>query len=532
MPYLSLLKTKLESLGSLSNGSLVLAFIIFCAALMRSTAVFHDLPPYLFCDENIFSGESFAMLQSGQLLTQEFKAGGINIYVPLLIAKVIVLFSDFANFSYADYVILGRVIFLLVINPLTIIFIYLSAIELFQKKSVGLFASLAYLISPFLLANSRIWYPDHYIGFFSAGLFYFLIKNYKEPAQAINYPLIGIFLSLTISTKYTGLLLVPVVGILLLTNLFWKGSNKQCISSVNYRLIIKFLFSAAFSSLVVLLIVNASALADLPKFIYDFNYNIENYRKNGTLNVNGIFFYLFVLYYLPLGGFGLTSIALGYRDIYLQHPRLIFLLLAPIAFATYLGISGLVLFRNMTIFLPLIFLIAGVGLDRLYQFSVSKNWTLKVVGVLLLIGIGSSQLAQVALTIKRDFDADSRILAENWLKNNLLGASIVGTNQFCSGPSPAKVAGLQTKIDPSMSENFDYYVFDTYWDGFFRPAYTSRGVLQEWDQKYLHYYFFNQTKMFRWEIKTIEPNHLVPAGYSILQWFKSNGPDILILKRN
>ena len=528
-------KTKL--FNSLLNSSTALVCILLLAVLSRVPAIFQELPPYLFCDEGLYADEAFVMLQQDRMLTHQFKAGGLNIYLPLFVAKIILIFNSnnifsYTNFGYTNFVILGRTIYLLLINPLTILFIYFSAVELFRKKSIGLFAALAFLISPLLLANSRMWYPDHYIGFFSAGLFYFLIKNYQAPEKIFNYLMIGVFLALTISTKYTGLLLVPVVGIILLINLFWRDASILPRPRVNLLVSLKLLFCVALSAAAILLIVNFSALVLTHLFIRDFNFNIENYSRSGTLAWRGVGFYLFVLYYLSLGGFGLIAIALGYYDIYKKHPRLIALLLAPVAIATYLGFSSVVLFRNMTIFLPLIFLAAGAGTHRLCQFVLSGHGTQRTLAALVLIGIVFSQLPQLGLSIKRDFGTDSRVLAEAWLKKNIPSTSLVGTNEFCSGPSPAKLAGLQTEIDSHMSKSRDYYVFDTYWASIFDPAYVqNKGILQEWDQKYLHYYHLNDVDLFRWRINPVRVHQLAPPGYQIVQWFKSSGPDVVILKK-
>jgi 4-amino-4-deoxy-L-arabinose transferase-like glycosyltransferase len=529
-------KITLESFKTFMCRSGGLVLIIFLAVLLRVPAIFQELPPYLFCDESMFADEAFAMLQQGRMLTGQFKAGGLNIYIPLLIAKPLFFFNDhifsYTLFGYTNFVMLGRIAYVLLLNPLTLVFIYFSAVELFQKKTIGLCAALAFLISPFMLANSRMWYPDHYIVFFSAGLFYFLIRHYKAPLHRLNYPFIGIFLALTISTKYTGLLLVPVVGLVLLMNLFWPLNRIQSYTRANWRLILKWLCAAALSSLVVLLVANFSAVVNTPKFILDFNFNVENYRQYGSLGWRGVVFYLFTLYGLSLGGFGVIAIYFGYQGLFKAHPRLILLMLAPIGLATYLGVSGLVLFRNMTIFLPLIFLLAGVGIYRLCVYASAGTRLQKTLSVLVLIGIVFSQLPQIVVTIKRDFATDSRILAEDWLKQNIPTTSSVGTNEFCAGPSPAKVAGLSTQIDPFMKQNLDYYVFDTYWASVFEPIYKgNKGALQIWDQKYLHFYFLNDIDIFRWKTQPTRVESVVPSGYHIVKWFKSNGPDVLILQK-
>jgi hypothetical protein len=151
---------------------------------------------------------------------------------------------------------------------------------------------------------------------------------------------------------------------------------------------------------------------------------------------------------------------------------------------------------------------------------------------LVLLGIVVSQVAQLVVTIKRDFATDSRVLAEDWLKKNISTTSSVGTNEFCAGPSPAKVAGLSTQIDPFMKQNLDYYVFDTYWASVFEPIYKgNKGALQIWDHKYLHFYFLSDIDIFRWKTQPLRVDAVVPSGYHIVKWFKSNGPDVLILQK-
>jgi len=123
------------------------ALLFVVALIMRLPSLFHELPPFQFCDEFIFSNETRDMLSSGRLIANEFKAGGFNIYPALMISKLISAFS-IHPLDFNSLIVIGRAFYILFLSSGTVIFIYLTGELISKNKYIGIYSALAYLISP------------------------------------------------------------------------------------------------------------------------------------------------------------------------------------------------------------------------------------------------------------------------------------------------------------------------------------------------------------------------------------------------
>jgi len=132
-----------------------------------------------------------------------------------------------------------------------------------------------------------------------------------------------------------------------------------------------------------------------------------------------------------------------------------------------------------------------------------------------------------------DLKQDSRIPASSWIKENIPNGTVIGIeNRNCSNVSPAVTAGFQTEIDAFLDQKKEYYVFVSYWETPFDDFYRKNvGIFQVVDQKYLHFYHFNDKTIFRLPKEKLSLNDLTPTGYEIIKVISSNGPDVIILKR-
>jgi hypothetical protein len=153
--------------------------------IFRIPGAIQDLPPYIFCDEEIFIKESYSLQDENRIITNEFRSGGLNIYLPLIVFKVVSRIFNI-NEEYTFYIVTARIL-MVIISSATIYVLYLLSNVLFYNTTADKFAILGFVFSPTIFAHSRYWYPDHLLIFFSSLFLYFLAKNYKENFTGKNY---------------------------------------------------------------------------------------------------------------------------------------------------------------------------------------------------------------------------------------------------------------------------------------------------------------------------------------------------------
>jgi hypothetical protein len=492
------------------------------------------LPPYLYCDEGIYSNEVLRMLTSDTLVVNEFRAGGFNIYPVLLLFKLWGIFSTDLP-SLSDVVVIGRLVHVVFLSSLAIFFIFHITNNLFNNERIGLYAVLGFVVSPMVYGISRYWYPDHYIVVFASGFLFFLSDAFKNKPTLKSCIGIGVFWALTVSTKYTGVLFAIPVFVLMALYL-WDNRAKDMIKaafsrSVAYSLIILIAFTLVFS------IFNFSIFINTEKFVDDFIFNINNYKGAEPKMFLGFIseaakFYFLTTYVLTLGIAGFLVFLLGYLGILINSKKLFFLMICfPAFLIIYLGDAGIFINRNMMILLPFILPVFGYGFFSINQFALKLDGNKKLItrAFLTLTIIFAS--GQTAYAFVHDFQPDSRIVAHDWLKEHIPAGPTIGTNEFCSGSSPAAMGNKLAK-DPYMKTGYKYYVLNSYWKSALDPVYRNRlGVWQVIDQKYLWFHNNMDDIFYRKIDKSVTIDNTIPSSYRVLKVFDSNGPDIVILER-
>jgi uncharacterized membrane protein len=166
----------------------------------------------------MFFGEIRSRLEAGGWIFNEFRSGAVNLLPILLISK---LTKPFFELSNVNLLILGRVFYLILLGLGTAFYLYRITQLISGNRKIALLCIFLFTVSPYCMSVSRYWYPDHYIYFFSAGfLFYFLRAQVDE--RLSDYILSGLFLGLTISTKYTGAILLLCLPLAIVARLISK----------------------------------------------------------------------------------------------------------------------------------------------------------------------------------------------------------------------------------------------------------------------------------------------------------------------
>jgi hypothetical protein len=459
------------------------------------------------------------MVSENDWIPKEFRAGGFNIYPAYFLFNLINLFLP-TPLNSLQMLIIGRILYALLLPAISILLVFKIS-NLFVGKIPSIITSFLFSVS--ILHYVNFWYPDTYIQFGVLGFLYFALLILLDVNQNIrSYSYLGIFLSLTISTKYTALaLLAPAV--LLFVYLFAKRQQikefwKKSVASIGV-----FLF------LTVLL--NFGAVLRTKTFINGFLFNLNNYGSTVETRYDGFLYYAAVLLINSFSVFGFFYLVAGIVISRRNKFILIFLALYPLILILLLGDKRWVIARNMASASSFLIPFIAIGIAWAIQKMQSTN---QVVRKSFTIIIAASILVPVVsygYLVNKDISMDTRILAANWISSNIEKSVTVGVNEFCSGNSPAQVAGNTVVIDPTLTQNLKYYVLNSYWINPSSNKYLEKGVLSLIDQSKIHFEQWNSTKLIGALGTVALTESDFPDKYNIFKLIRGNGPDIIILKR-
>jgi len=465
------------------------------------------------------------MFELGIWITSEFKAGGLNVYTILPFLHV----ADFFGFApnSTNVIDIARSIQTVIIGGSTSVFIYLSGKKLFKGEAYGYVSGILFIVSPGFYAYSRFAYPDHFIYFFSAGVLYFLIR-YLDNKLKTDLILAAVFASLALSVKYTGVFLfVPII----IATYLGTAPKANSLSRLKNGLL-SLGWPIAISGFIFILI-NLSALLQPKLFINGILFNSSNYNNFSGQFFENLTYYFIASYGISFGLLGSPLILMGLFDQFKKNWGVFLILVSfPMTFMFYLSTFGLSLNRNISIALPFLIIPLVASIKLLVNKFATGGFKVRLfVSFILIFAIGFGT-GQFFYSLYRDFHKDSSVLANKWIGENLDGFAVIGINSGCSGESPADGFGFETVHDPEISQNLSIYVLNSYWDNPFSPYYRdSRPYWLELDQKYIHFYHFNDKRIAVFPKNRIIIERLVPAGYVLEKIFSSNGPDIIIIRK-
>ena len=237
--------------------------------------------------------------------------------------------------------------------------------------NIARLSSLLFIFSPAVYSQSRYFYPDHWIYFFSSIVFFLVVKSFSKKSNSLIL-LIGFVVGLAASLKYTGFyLLFPISMSLVFGFLFDR--NRLTFSN----LILK-ISTLLVGISITFALINFSAFINLESFKSQFLANAENYGINqGNVFIGGRY-YLLIILLLFFGVFGWIFIVAGFVQIWKTHKKLFCIIFATIIFyVLYMGSAKLVINRNVNILFPFIFPVMAIGIYFLYQ-NVKDRFSSKI----------------------------------------------------------------------------------------------------------------------------------------------------------
>ena len=486
---------------------------------IRFPHVLKELSPYQFCDEVIWLNEVQRMVAEKSFVPNKFLSGSLSILPAFLISQLTKL-SIGRDLSSNELTMVVRVV-LIHGSVIAAAFIYRKLLRTLLKNEWVIICGLAVLLlNPSSLAFSLYWYPDHYIVFPAVFFYYSVVAAIANKKYVRNqWILIGVAWAVMVSTKYTTLLAAAMLIPLLISE---GGISPIRTSSIRVFRRAVFISSVFVSSFLVL---NYGVLFNPNKFVQDFFFNFNNYsRFQGGMQ--SLLFYLYAMIVSPFGLISVPLLILGVISIFKQNRLIGWSLISfPVLLAISLSRSGFTISRNAAVILPItsIFLICGI--QEALTFAKKYPRLLRSLIFCFIVISLSFPAAESISQLAKSLKPDSRVLASEWISENISANASIGTNEGCSGASPADTAGLLTTQDPMMKLQLDYYVINSFWDSpIFRYYESNR------DQRYFHFYRFLEygNPLFRHHYNISE---LIPINYFEAMRFNEDGPEIVVLRR-
>jgi len=485
--------------------------IALLAFAVRLPGVFHENIPHQFCDEAIYSNELERMLLENSILTKVFLAGGVNLYPTFLIARFSSIFG--LNISIENLILFTR-LSINILNAVTVIVIYKIAYQITQSMQISRNASLLFAFSGYAISQSKLWYPDSYSVFIYTLFFYFVLKLKANFSLRDNL-YAGIIFGTAISIKYNLASAILIYCIALIYH--WKEKS----SLIKLKLYIAGISIFSVISFLIFSIINFSIYKNFAKFYYDVATNAHIYRPGPGIHFSAPIFYFVCMIIIP---FTIWSIPLFYTGARKLTRVNVNLFLTPIfIYILVMSRADQVLNRNINAFLGLISIIIAIGLE---DFLKRPN-RLRVIFISVFI---STFFILSGYNILKELQKDSYEEANRWLRSNISKSEIVGINEPCFYQNEAKLAGLNTEIDPKMNKRLKYYVFNSYWNNSTFTAYSGNNIIQEFSTKYLHFYHYSDDSLLKFNISRDLSSEL-PNGYALKKVFSGSGEDIIVIER-
>jgi len=503
----------------------ILFGLLLLLALIRLPIMMQELPPFQFCDESMFFGEVQRLYFANEWVTHEFRSGGFNIYPVLILTKILGYIYDLSS---VDILLIGRYFYLVFLALLSGYGFYKVG-SIVGGNILGVICIALYIISPYVYSISRYWYPDHYIAAAVVWTNYYAIKYYKEYLDERKTLLsCGALFGVCLSIKYTAILLLFPIGFYVVGKIFkFREFKSSC--KILGRELAYFAVAAAF----VWLVFNFSIFYDFHGFLRGFIFNVNNYGPRSYDRLDGIIFYLVTIFVLPLGCLGVILYAVGLKKFPADNYFVpLVSCISVLIYVTVMGTVNIVVNRNSAIIIPFVFPVIAAGLKSMLSDCWDNNLGIRYLSRIIGIVAILINTALVSFCFIEDLNVDSRILARDWILNNIPNNSIVGVNEFCSGESPAPSNAYRIIYDPQFDKKLNYYVINSYWSSKLDFYSRNKGLIQQWDQKYLHFYNFNDRSVYKYDTNSRGgSSSLVVNDYELIRSFNSNGPDIFIYKR-
>lgn len=453
---------------------------------------------------------------------KEFRSGAMNSW-PMVIPAWLLNLSG--NLSYGNLIIVGRLLLPIGVASLTIFPLY-KIMKHLQVSTHNTYIAIAFFaISPVVISQAEMWYPDSYVMFVSALFILEFLKARESTTKLVfrNQKLMLIF-AVGVSVKHN---FAFFFALLIIYEFLSRNHSKFGVRQ-KMRLVRK-VFSDSkyfvFSSALVFIAINYSVLFDFLNFLRALNGNRKIYAITDLNFVPGFLFYFYNLMISPIGLIGFVVLVSGVITLVRADRKLAFsFLIFLILFLLLAAFPKQALARNINLLLPFTFIFMGLGLDALQKNK--RRWIYALIVCLMVLSVGKSQMDFQPRQLKQD----SYTATQAWISKNLIG-EIVGVNNGCNGPSPAFIGGASVRNVIDTSGDLNYYLFSSFGSSPFSGYFRQQNVYISGSPRYLLSYSFNDTRIFHGWSDNASLEDFTPQGYKVKRVFSGSGPTFVLLEK-
>src|SRR3989344_280196 len=418
---------------SLLKKNYLIFLILLLALFLRLWGISYGLPGLFIGDEKSLVGGALKMIFEKNIFPVLEQDVFRLLYYPTFIPWVyLIFFAPYVIFVYLtgdfgslaelrDFFVMEPAVFFLIARIINVLFstaavflIYLIAKKIFSKRA-GLMAALLYGVSflPFHQGHfSKHW---NFGIFFALLIVSFSFSFFKNP-KTKNYLLGSLAVGLAFFSDYV----MAVYGSLaVLIHFLLPGQSFGR----------KFFSKKLWLFIVISLIISVSAILVYPQEFYRMAFG-EDSGQNPSKEFVPFFDVVFqvfnVLFYLAPFIFILSLF--GYLFLFFQNKRifslLIFIpLISPFLYYFLFHFEP----RYILLFLPVLAIAAGFGLDRIINFLRIKS---NIIAGLISLIVIFLPLKNAVMFDKIISQTDTRNLAKNWIEENLPAGSKIITNSW------------------------------------------------------------------------------------------------------
>ena len=452
--------------------SFMLALCLIMALILRLWAIDFGLPFFSHIDEDYYLPQALRILSSWDLNPYYFRNPPLltylystTLFLYFIFGKLIGWFASMRDFE--ELYLSNRTSFFVIartINALLGVGICLVVYKVGKKlfdKIIGLIASLL-MCSSFLMVRDSHYAVNDIPGTFLLILSFNYIVNIYVRGRLKDYILSGLFAGMAVATKYNmGIIIFPLV-------LSHFLANRKIVLNKSFMW-------AMLSCLVGFFLFCPWILLDYRTFWEQFAQQFM-FSKRPWVGASSTLSYI-QYFFTSLWGYGLLpfcffiigSVSLWRKK---EKQKLLLILCFPLFYYLLLGAMKLFFVRFTIPLIPYLCILSAYGIISLVN---RIPYTYQRVTLVLLILISISQ--GVIFNCKHNYlisKTDTRILARNWISDNLPHGSKIVTEGY--GPS------LRVYYDKDrLMENINNHQIEKVW------ASLPKASLNEYKQQQINY---------------------------------------------
>jgi hypothetical protein len=480
------------------------------------------LPPHIFVDEIFFFDDVYRHLKDSIFYPQSFISGAMNELPMWFVGHVLHLLG--IEFSYPDFLVLGRLLLPILLTSITVFPLYLLSLRVNKNEKAALASVILFVFSPWVFSNSQLWYPDHYIYFFVC-LYLLQLVNLWERNFSPTLPYsLGVSLAVLMSVKYTAFIYVIP---LFLAAKFVKV-NKQ----FPRKFIQKNALKSIYISILAFAVINFSIFRYFHGFLQGMNSNRKNYRFLTSLPFRNLLAYSELLFVFGLGFIGLLLVILGIKELERNKNKLIRIFLVTIfVYLIFISTSPIMVPRNINLLIPLLSVIAGAGIG-FFTRVLNRSRLLSFLTFFAVTSLLIPTVISYSESYREIRKTESLDLVKKFVMRNIPPGSVVGTNPGSDGLTPIETINFSSVPDPQMKLTLDYYVFSSFWESPVRQYFYVNGYFNSWSSRNFHFDESSASSAFQIKPPNRNLEDFIPSGYRIIKVITSVGPTYVVLARN